>query len=66
MGDVLEESTLVAFARDTYGITQVDLDKVSLSIINHSEVAKIQLEANEYFRIKNIEIKVISESEIVI
>ena len=65
MGDSIEESTLVAIARDTYGITQVDLDSVSLSKKNQLAVDKIQLEKNEYFVLDNIDIDIVSEGSVI-
>ena len=65
LGDTLEESMIAAVARDTYGITQVDLDSVSLCKKNQFAVPKIKLEKNEYFVLDNIDIEIISETQIV-
>ena len=65
MGGSIEESELAAIARQTDGVTFVDLDSVSLSRKNSLTVPKIQLEENEYFTLDNIEVTVNSETSIV-
>lgn len=62
MGSSIENSELVALARQTTGVTRVDLSTVSLARKNKIAEAKIQLELNEYFMLDNVEINVISEN----
>jgi hypothetical protein len=62
MGSSIENSELVALARQTTGVTRVDLGTVSLAKKNKIAEAKIQLESNEYFMLDNVEINVISEN----
>lgn len=64
MGGLIEESMLAAIARDTFGITEVDLDSVSLSKVNQLAVPRIQLEKNEYFVLEHLEVEVVSENQI--
>lgn len=62
MGGSIENSELVALARETTGVTRVDLSTVSLAKKNKIAEAKIQLEENEYFMLDSVEINVISEN----
>lgn len=64
MGSTIEDSELVALARNVTGVLQVDLDSVSLSKKNKLSTSKIELENNEYFTLDTLEVNVISENTI--
>ena len=64
LGGMIEESMIATIARDTYGIVQVDLDSVSFSKKNQLAVPKIQLEKNEYFKLDNIDVEIVSVNQI--
>lgn len=64
LGGTIEESELAAIARQTSGVTYVDLDSISLSKTNSTSTSKILLNSNEYFLLDNVDITVTSEASI--
>ena len=63
MGDVVEDSELVAIARTSSGINHVDINTVTLCKKGKSDVDMIQLEDNEYFIIDSLIINVSTSNE---
>jgi hypothetical protein len=60
MGGSLEDSELVAMARQIEGVAHIDIDNVQLCKRGGPDVPIIQLKKNEYFRIHDLTINTIS------
>ena len=64
MGDIVEDSELVAMARTSAGVNHVDINNVQLSKVGKNDVDMIQLKENEYFTINSLIINVSTASQV--
>ena len=64
MGSSIEDSELVTLARGLEGVTHIDIDNVTLCKTGQEDVSEIELEANEYFNLKDLFLTITSKGSV--